>query len=807
MLVTQISIDLAGLSRFEYVIAKQADANSRLIQVQLLNNGKIYVLDDQTKARVSITKPDKTEVLDDCKINNNMVEIVLDANMLAVAGTAAAEIILTGSDGTVTSASFDIKIIATVTGKNAASSSDYQSFKDALTALQNIDNRIAQKAEKAVVEKLTADMLELQETGATAEVIEAKVQSTINELIADGTMAALTVEDGTITVEKLSNDLKEEIEGVSEESVTAIIDDYMDGETVEEVHPLLITEWTEGYTLTTTGEVSANGSNKVTDYLPIDGTPAYIAYKSDGTIDLFYTNYSKRYICFYDENKTFISAWTQNQINFDKMLADGVSIGTDSPIPENAMYMRMVFPIAYTVYYGNVNDIRLFQLTESTVEYNNELLGNAIGVYAGKYLPEKCVGIKNFNFVQTKRLNLLTHIDEAMIINKSVALKFDCVGGSEYVCNSSIYPLANGNIYYDIVFYDAEGNEIDSFVKNATNIEYERYYYNYGYHYTRFIAPEGTVSAILIYYQNSAVQSDFTKNIGALYVFEGSVWFEHWSESLNETDLTPDSTVTEISSDFKNLINNSAEAAELQIGGVWIGLGDSYTVYADGYFRDMASKYGMIYDGQGKVSSTVCGDTGGNKGFSPFWSRMDGFISNYTGSGQTIDDATYTADDVRLITFMGGANDGFGKDTWLGSHTSMDTNYIYGACNYIFKRLRENFPNAEIICILQPANYSDVMNYTDDETAQTLGFANLAELQTWDVYSFGQYKMEVKERAVKECAERFGIPIVDCIFDWYSLVNPTQRSTYWNTDKIHLSAAGSQALAKKLEEKVIEIFS
>lgn len=242
-------------------------------------------------------------------------------------------------------------------------------------------------------------------------------------------------------------------------------------------------------------------------------------------------------------------------------------------------------------------------------------------------------------------------------------------------------------------------------------------------------------------------------------------------------------------------------------GGVWIALGDSYTVYAEPYFKALAEKYGMIYDGQGKVSSSVCGDDTGNKGFAPFHSRMDKFIASYTGAGQTIDGVAYTAEAVKLITFMGGANDGFGRENWLGSPTSMDTMYLHGACNYMFRRLHESFPNARIICILQPANYSDKMEYSDDATAQALGFASLAELQTWDIYSFGQYKMETKERAVKACAERFGIRIVDCIFDWYSVVNPTQRAKYWNTDKIHLSAAGSQALAEKLDrEGILEIF-
>ena len=266
------------------------------------------------------------------------------------------------------------------------------------------------------------------------------------------------------------------------------------------------------------------------------------------------------------------------------------------------------------------------------------------------------------------------------------------------------------------------------------------------------------------------------------------------------------STLKTLSSEkiYDLLGKSETKAKENLQGGVWIALGDSYTVMAGTNFKELATKYGLIYDGQGKTSSTVCGDTSGNKGFSPFWSRMNGFIANYVGDGQTIDGVVYKAEDVKLITFMGGANDGFGKDSWLGSHTSMDTNYIYGACNYIFKKLQENFPNAQIICILQPSNYSDSMNYTDDESAQTLGFTDLAELQTWDIYSFGQYKMETKERAVKECAERFGIPIVDCIFEWYSVVNPTQRAKYWSTDRIHLNGLGNQEITYKLELEIIK---
>ena len=152
MIVTQISIELSGVNRFEYVVAKQGDVNSRLLQVQLLNNGKVYVLDDRTTARVSITKPDGEEVLKDCTINNNRVEILLDKNILAAAGTAETEIILTGSSGYIlTSATFDIVIVTTNTGKNVESSSDYQSFKAALAAADKVIGKV-EDLEKRVLE-------------------------------------------------------------------------------------------------------------------------------------------------------------------------------------------------------------------------------------------------------------------------------------------------------------------------------------------------------------------------------------------------------------------------------------------------------------------------------------------------------------------------------------------------------------------------------------------------------------------------------------------------------------------------------
>lgn len=78
-----------------------------------------------------------------------------------------------------------------------------------LEARQQIEDNNSAVNER--IDEVIADILELQETGATAEVIEAKVTSVINELVADGTIANLTIADESVTKEKLSADVIEEI--------------------------------------------------------------------------------------------------------------------------------------------------------------------------------------------------------------------------------------------------------------------------------------------------------------------------------------------------------------------------------------------------------------------------------------------------------------------------------------------------------------------------------------------------------------------------------------------------------------------
>lgn len=214
-------------------------------------------------------------------------------------------------------------------------------------------------------------------------------------------------------------------------------------------------------------------------------------------------------------------------------------------------------------------------------------------------------------------------------------------------------------------------------------------------------------------------------------------------------------------------------------GGVMLALGDSYTAMGASYFTAFAEKHGLVCDNRGVGSSTIAGTTDGEVGFQPFWNRLDNAIAQYqTDGGYTIGETAYTPENVKLIIFMGGANDWYTVDEAqgidrIGNPQSEDKGQLYGALKYIFQTLLSTFTNADIVVILQPNN---------GEAAQ--------------------YGMWLKEGVVREMANWYGLPICDCCFDWFSPSNPNDLATYWQSDKLHMTDAGNTAIFNKLEKVV-----
>lgn len=294
----------------------------------------------------------------------------------------------------------------------------------------------------------------------------------------------------------------------------------------------------------------------------------------------------------------------------------------------------------------------------------------------------------------------------------------------------------------------------------------------------------------------------------ATYVIDSEPTQELIESGFMETYISEDfaTAVVRVLESDEGVSTDEEEARNALNGKVMICLGDSYMVGMGGQLATLAAKYNMKIDNRGVVSSSICGDLNGNKGFSPMWNRADTIVSNYT-SGYVIDGNTYHASDVGIVAFMGGANDGFGISTWIGSGINeTDKEKIYGACNHIFDVLAGAFTGAKLICITQPSNYSRVTSsVTDNATAQTLGFDSLAQLQAMNDTQFSNYAMAVKERAVKDTAWTYGWHVIDMFTDFPTIFNPANKSAYWQNDKLHLNTSGYKLICDELDKAIVKL--
>lgn len=248
-----------------------------------------------------------------------------------------------------------------------------------------------------------------------------------------------------------------------------------------------------------------------------------------------------------------------------------------------------------------------------------------------------------------------------------------------------------------------------------------------------------------------------------------------------------------------------AETAKTALSGkVLIALGDSYTVGMTNQYKALADTFGMAIDNRGLIASPIAYRP--DMSARSFTLRADDIISDYS-NGRTIDGETYYADDVALISFMGGANDGE-SDFRIGTGPNdTDNSKIYGALHHIFSSLQSTFTKAKIICILQPTNYiGTATNVSTDAQAQELGFDNLSQARSMDDMQFSTYLMSRKEGVVREMAWRYQIPLVDMFTGFPPVCNALNRSAYWQNDKLHLTTAGYNLVAEAIERKIVDVF-
>lgn len=146
-ILQEITLDFARNTLPVTVFAKQYDQKTRYISITPLNNGASYTIESGVTARLQMTKPDGTTVINDATITNNVIKAELTAQALAVAGTAVAEIGLYRGNALLTSQTFYVDVVKASYSESALKSSD--EYGALISATDNA-NRATTAANSAV---------------------------------------------------------------------------------------------------------------------------------------------------------------------------------------------------------------------------------------------------------------------------------------------------------------------------------------------------------------------------------------------------------------------------------------------------------------------------------------------------------------------------------------------------------------------------------------------------------------------------------------------------------------------------------
>ena len=151
-----------------------------------------------------------------------------------------------------------------------------------------------------------------------------------------------------------------------------------------------------------------------------------------------------------------------------------------------------------------------------------------------------------------------------------------------------------------------------------------------------------------------------------------------------------------------------------------------------------------------------------------------------------------TSGDYDAIVIMGGTNDLYcGKGTW----DSTDIHTLYGAMNYIFNELCNNFPSKKIIMCTPIQKATSYTSNVYDPLTSLTNLTNTADLP-----------LQLLCEAIKQKCHQYSIPCVDLFND--SGVNGTDANKiyYRSNDILHPSSYGEERIASLIQAKLEELF-
>ena len=147
-IVKTLALDFTREAPLEYIFVKAGDKDSRVLDITPLNSGLVYAIPEGVKVVFAAKKPDKTEILNDAKVNTatGHIEVTLSEQTLAAEGILVCEVALyTASDEFLSSQHFYLKA-SPFALTDVESGNEYNSL---VVALLSVDAKV-REAEVAI---------------------------------------------------------------------------------------------------------------------------------------------------------------------------------------------------------------------------------------------------------------------------------------------------------------------------------------------------------------------------------------------------------------------------------------------------------------------------------------------------------------------------------------------------------------------------------------------------------------------------------------------------------------------------------
>lgn len=200
----RIQIELDGNPPFEYVVVKQGEKGSRIVEVTLLENKTEFEIPSGTTAKIKYYKPDGKKTLNPCTISGNVIKVEYSEQMLAAAGTGRGEIVLYNGDNVLRSATYYTKIVETVYKENGLiSDNEFLDMAESIIKVNQATDKAINAGESA--EEAAEEANEAAQAAETATAGAQAATSSANTKAAAANTAAQRAEAAAAACENIAD--------------------------------------------------------------------------------------------------------------------------------------------------------------------------------------------------------------------------------------------------------------------------------------------------------------------------------------------------------------------------------------------------------------------------------------------------------------------------------------------------------------------------------------------------------------------------------------------------------------------------